>query len=57
MSDDPWAAPPPSPEVLQEYLAHALMCGDSWRNLSYTALRLYLKEHRQPDLFRRVGTR
>ena len=57
MPDDPWTEPPPAVEVLRAYLAKIALCGDSWRNLSYTALRLYLKEHRRPDLFRMVGTR
>ena len=56
MPDDPWTEPPPAVEVLRAYLAKIALCGDSWRNLSYTALRLYLKEHRRSDLFRMVGT-
>ena len=57
VGDDPWTEPPPPVEVLRAYLAKVALCGNSWQNFSYTALRLYLKEHRRPDLFRMVGTR
>ena len=57
VGNDPWTVPPPEPEILRQYLAKIVPCGASWRNLSYTALRLYLKNHRRPDLFRMVGTR
>ena len=56
MADDPWTEPPPAVEVLRAYLDKVALCGASWRNLSYTALRLYLKDHRRSDLFRMVGT-
>ena len=57
VGDDPWTEPPPPVEVLRAYLAKVALCGDSWQNFSHTALRLYLKQHHRPNLFRMVGTR
>ena len=51
---EPWQAPPPDASTLRVYLEKVNMCSQAWRERSRAALRLYLKAHRRPDLFRMV---
>ena len=47
---DSWAAPPPTVEILREYLHLLEKRSPSWRSYSVQALRMYLEHAGQPLL-------
>ena len=47
---DSWAAPPPTVEILREYLHLLEKRRPSWRSYSVQALRMYLEHAGQPLL-------
>ena len=52
---NPWEAPVPDAETLLAYLARVSELSQSWQSWTRIGLRTYLKDRREPGLFRLIG--
>ena len=52
---NPWEAPVPDAETLLIYLVRVSDLSQSWQSWTRSGLRTYLKDRREPRLFRLIG--
>ena len=52
---NPWEAPVPDAETLLAYLVRVSDLSQSWQSWTRSGLRTYLKDRREPRLFRLIG--